>query len=122
MHPHARITAGTISLAQHGGGMPTTAAEEASSGFQRAVNPFSIHAAGGGRLTYRVHAPERWGDVHAEASFYFGIPKTGHVVDRQSLPLATDMLVVMGPPEGVQVAFGWSGDGGRSSFDVDIRI
>ncbi|MBT3380207.1 MAG: hypothetical protein HN742_43275 [Lentisphaerae bacterium] len=109
VHPYARITAGTVELSQRGGGMPTTAAEEADYSFQRAVNPFALHASDSGRLTYNVHSPTHWGDVHVEACFYFGIPKTGPVVDRGSLPTDTDMLVVIGPEDGFQAAFGWSG-------------
>lgn len=120
VHPYARIAAGTVRLAQHGGGMPTTAAEEADFNFQRAVNPFSIHAADGGRLTYRVHAPRHWADTHAEARFYFGIPKTGNVVDRQTVPTDTDMLVVMGPEDGFQAAFGWSG--AEACFVLQTRV
>ena len=108
-HPYARVTGGTVRLAQRGGGMPTTAEEEADPNFQRAVNPFSVHASDGGRLTYRVHSPDRWGNVHVEARFYFGVPKTGHVVDRGSPPADTDLLVAMGPESGPQAAFGWSG-------------
>ena len=109
VHPYARVTAGSVRLAQRGGGMPTTESEVADYDFQRAVNPFAIHAYDGGRLTYRVHAPERWGDAHVEARFYFGVPKTGNVVDRDTVPLNTDMLVVMGPEDGLQASFGWSG-------------
>jgi hypothetical protein len=109
VHPYARITAGTVRLAQRGGGMPATDSELADYNFQRAVNPFAIHLSGGGRLTYRVHAPERWADAHAEARFYFGVPKTGNVVDRGTLPVNTDMLVAMGPEDGGQTSFGWSG-------------
>jgi hypothetical protein len=109
VHPYSRITAGSVRLAQRGGGMPTTEAEVADFNFQRAVNPFAIQASDGGRLTYRVHAPERWGDAHVEARFYFGVPKTGNVVDRGTVPLSTDMLVTMGPEDGLQAAFGWSG-------------
>ena len=111
-HPYARVTAGTVTLAQRGGGMATTVGQEADPNFQRAVNPFSVHAADGGQLTYKVHTPTRWGDVHAEACFYFGVPKTGHVIDRDALPTGTDMMLAMGPEDGLQVAFGWSGAAG----------
>lgn len=117
-HPYARVTAGAVTLAQRGGGMPTTPEEEADPNFQRAANPFSIHASENGRLTYRVHAAGRWGDTHAEACFYFGIPKTGPVVDRGSLPTGTDLLVAMGPEDGVQVAFGWLGSEGCFALQV----
>ena len=110
LHPYARITAGTVHLAQHGGGMPSNSTEEADPNFQRAVNAFSVQASNGGRLTYCVHSPRQWGDVHAEARFYFGIPKTGHVIDRNTRPTGTDMLVVMGAEGGLQAAFGWFGN------------
>ncbi|MBN2451477.1 MAG: hypothetical protein JXR77_13885 [Lentisphaeria bacterium] len=108
-HPYSRITAGSVRLAQHGGGMPVSDSEKADPTFQRAVNPFSVCASDGGTLTYVTPGADRWGDVHAEARFYFGVPKTGDVVDRQTLPVDTDMLVVQGADEGAQVAFGWSG-------------
>ncbi len=110
VHPYAKVTDGEVSLAQRGGGMATTSEEMANASFQRAVNPFSIHASAGGRLTYNVPGAARWGDSHAEACFYFGIPKTGPVVDRDTLPAGTDMLVGMGSADGQQVAFGWSGE------------
>lgn len=112
-HPYARITAGTVRLAQRGGGMPSNSAEEADPNFQRAVNAFSVQASNGSRLTYRVHSASQWGDVHAEARFYFGIPRTGRVIDRDTRPTGTDMLVVMGAEDGLQAAFGWSGKEAR---------
>jgi len=111
-HPYARVTAGTVALAQHGGGMAKTVDQEADPSFQRAVNPFSVHASDGGQLTYNVHTPARWGDAHAEACFYFGVPKTGHIIDRATLPTGTDMMLAMGPDGGLQIAFGWSGSAG----------
>ncbi|MBN2451810.1 MAG: hypothetical protein JXR77_15585 [Lentisphaeria bacterium] len=118
-HPHARVTAGAVRLAQRGGGMPSSAAEMADFNVQRAVNPFAVHASDGGRLTYHTPAPERWGDACIEARFYFGIPKTGHVVDRQNLPADSDMLLAMGPRHGLQAAFGWSG--ARGCFVLQAR-
>ena len=109
LHPYSRVTSGAVRLAQRGGGMPTTEAEAADPAFERTVNPFAVYASNHGRLTYNVHGADRWGDVHAEARFYFGIPKTGTVVDRNTLPLETDMFVVQGAADGQQIAFGWSG-------------
>lgn len=110
VHPFSRITGGIVRLAQHGGGMPTTPEQEADPEFGRAVNPFSVFASEQGRLSYNVHGADTWGDVNTEARFYFGKPKTGDVVDTNTLPTGADMLVVQGPADGKQVAFGWSGE------------
>jgi hypothetical protein len=119
LHPYSRVSQGTVLLAQRGGGMPTTAGEEADPDFQRATNPFAVRASNFGRLTYNVHGADRWGDVHTEARFYFGVPRTGNVVDANTLPLNTDMLVVQGETEGRQVAFGWSG--AQRTFVLQMR-
>jgi len=115
----ARVTGGNVRMVQHGGGMPSNAQEKADPGRQRAVNPFSVFAGEHGVLTYDVAAPDRWGDVHAEARFYFGVPKTGNVVDQNTLPVDTDMLVVQGATGGHQVAFGWVGS--RCAFALLAR-
>ena len=101
-----RITSGQWHLAQRGGGMPRDDAEAKDSSVQRAVNPFSVQGSGNGLLTY---GNDEWLNYHAEAYFYFGVPKTGNVVDLQTIPLKTDMLIVQGKPDGNQVAFGWRG-------------
>ena len=104
-----RVSAGVVTLAQHGGGMATSSYQEGDADFERAVNPFSVLAREGGSLSYAVPGAEYGGDVYSEARFYFGVPKTANVVDIDTLPVGTDMLVVQGPQEGVQVAFGWCG-------------
>jgi|GEM_PF-823009 len=108
-HSYCRVNGGTVALAQHGGGMATSTWQEADVDFQRAVNPFSVFARDGGTVSYGVPGAPYWGDVCAEARFYFGVPKTGNVVDVNTLPTDTDMLVVQGPLDGEQVAFGWCG-------------
>ncbi len=108
-HSYCRVSRGSVTLAKHGGGMPTSAWQAADADFQRAVNPFSVFARGGGTLTYTVPGPADWGDVLLEARFYFGVPKTGNVVDLETLPADTDMLVVQGTLDGLQAAFGWRG-------------
>jgi hypothetical protein len=104
-----RVSAGVITLAQHGGGMASTVTQEGDADFQRAVNPFSVFAREHGTLSYAAPGAESWGDVAAEARFYFGLPKTGNVVDMNTLPTETDMLVVQGARDGAQAAFGWCG-------------
>jgi hypothetical protein len=108
-HSYCRVGAGTATLAQHGGGMATSTWQEADANFQRAVNPFSVFTRDGGTVSYLIPGAANWGDVRVEARFYFGLPKTGNVVDINTLPTATDMLVVQGPLDGNQVAFGWCG-------------
>ena len=115
----ARVSGGNVRSVQHGGGMAASDSEEADPSYERAVNPFSVFASGCGTLTYEIPASARWGDVHAEARFYFGAPKTGNVVDQNTLPVKTDMLVVQGAADGHQVAFGWSG--GARTFVLQTR-
>jgi hypothetical protein len=104
-----RVTTGTWTLAQHGGGMPTNAAEERSYDFQRAVNPFTVLGHGPGLLSYGSDQVP-WTHYRCGGRFYFGVPRTaGHVVDVDTVPTATDMCVVQGSSEGLQVAFGWRG-------------
>ena len=102
-----RVSAGTWQLAQRGGGMPRNLGEAYDSSFQRAVNPFAAQGSDDGVLTYG--AGEDWRHYHAEARFYFGVPRTGKVVDVNTVPLDTDMLVVQGELSGNQVGFGWLG-------------
>ncbi|MBT7161254.1 MAG: hypothetical protein HN904_00675 [Victivallales bacterium] len=97
---------GNMALAQHGGGMARDESEMHSYDFQRAANPFSVRGSGGGALVY---GEPTWTEYLAEARFYFGIPKTGHVVDRNTVPTDTDMLVSQGNKDGLQIAFGWVG-------------
>jgi hypothetical protein len=104
-----RVRAGRVTLAQHGGGMASSSYQEADADFERAVNPFSVFAREYGTVSYTVPGAEYGGDVAAEARFYFGVPKTGNVVDINTLPVDTDMLLVQGPLDGEQVAFGWCG-------------
>ena len=101
-----RQVEGNMALAQHGGGMARDESELQSYDFQRAANPFSVRGSGGGALVY---GEPTWTEYLAEARFYFGIPKTGHVVDRNTVPTDTDMLVSQGNKDGLQVAFGWMG-------------
>ncbi len=97
---------GSIALAQHGGGMARSESEVHSYDFQRAVNPFTVRGSGGASLTY---GGDDWAEYAAEARFYFGLPKTDFVVDGNTLPTGTNLLVVQGPEAGLQVGFGWLG-------------
>jgi len=101
-----RVTDGSWELKQRGGGMPTEEEDYHNASFQRAVNPFSIRGEEQGRLTY---GDDDWMNYHAEASFYFGIPRTISWSDAENLPVETDMLIAQGTTNGNQVAFGWSG-------------
>ena len=102
-----RVSAGTWELSQRGGGMPKNLSEAYDSTFQRAVNPFSARGSDHGVLTYG--SGDAWCHYQAEARFYFGVPRTGKVVDVTTVPLQTDMLIVQGGLSGQQVGFGWLG-------------
>lgn len=104
------LKAGEAELYRHGGGMPTSENQQNNPNFQRAVNPFTVRSRDNAVLTFGN--PE-WGQYHAEARFLFGIPRTGNVIDRDTLPTGTDMLVAQGPNDGPQVAFGWRGEKAR---------
>ncbi|MDT8391843.1 MAG: hypothetical protein RRC34_15180 [Lentisphaeria bacterium] len=101
-----RLRRGQWELAQHGGGMATTEYESHSYDFRRAVNPFSLHGQNFGSLAY---GDTDWFNYHAQASFYFGVPRTGEITDQVTVPVDTDMLVAQGDPTGMEVAFGWRG-------------
>ena len=104
--PPCNRMAGEIGLAQHGGGLPRDEAEARSYDFQRAVNPFTVR---GSKRAWLLYGEADWAEYLAEARFYFGIPKTGYLVDANSLPVGADMLVVQGGADGLQVGFGWVG-------------
>ncbi len=106
---NCRITAGSVKLSQRGGGMPRNMSEARNAGFQRAVNPFSVVGQDHAVLGYEKDS-SAWTDYLAEARFYFGVPKSGDVVDVNTLPTDTDMLVAQGAQGHNQVAFGWCGD------------
>jgi len=101
-----RVSGGNWGLNQHGGGMPTSEYEAHSSEVERAVNPFTVIGAGSGMLTC---GKNDWFNYHAQARFYFGVPKTGKIVDKQTVPTGTDMMILQGREGGQQVAFGWQG-------------
>lgn len=104
--PPCNRVEGEIALAQHGGGLPRDEEEARSFDFQRAVNPFTVRGSKGAWLLY---GEEDWAEYLAEARFYFGVPKTGLTVDTLTLPTGTDLLVVQGRLDGLQVGFGWVG-------------
>ncbi len=104
--PPCNQVEGELALAQHGGGLARDEAEARSYDFQRAVNPFTVR---GGKGAWLLYGEADWAEYLAEARFYFGIPKTGYVVDANTLPSGTDMLVVQGGADGLQVGFGWVG-------------
>ncbi len=103
---HCRMTAGNWQLRQRGGGMATSEAAATNLSFQRAVNPFAAIGSNHGWLTY---GDASWVDFRGGVSFYFGVPRGDKVTDSQTLPVDTDMLVAVGPPEGTRIAFGWRG-------------
>ncbi|MFZ2655310.1 MAG: DUF6250 domain-containing protein [Victivallales bacterium] len=102
-----RLASGLWHLRQHGGGMATTTDELQNAGFQRAANPFTVVGEQNGQLCF---GDETWFDFHGEARFYFGVPVEGNVVDINTVPVNTDMLIVQGMPDAGQVAFGWRGE------------
>lgn len=95
----AQLISGDWRLHQHGA---EDAADSASLTTLRGHN----HA----RLRY---PGDDWFHYHVEASFYFGLPPEGPVVDQQTLPVETDMLVIQGDPAALEVAFGWQGRSGQ---------
>lgn len=97
---------GVWSLRQRGGGMAPSSALAETHSFQRAVNPFSARGSGNGRLIY---GDSSWLDCAGGASFYLGKPREGEIIDRDWLPVDTDMLVSWGPAAGASVQFGWIG-------------
>jgi len=101
-----RISAGKWQLNQHGGGLPETANAAENAGVQRSVNPFSAVGSDNGLLSY---GSADWFHYHAEAAFYFGIPWLDKVVDRDTVPLQSTMMIVQGELDAAQVGFGWSG-------------
>ena len=105
---NCRVAAGSVKLSQRGGGMPRDAREARNPGHQRAVNPFSVLGSDNAVLSYDKESAA-WTDYRAEARFYFGVPKTNRVVDLDTRPTNTDMLVVQGAHGHNQVAFGWRG-------------
>jgi len=107
---YCRVVAGRVEMAQRGGGMAETAEELRDYQFQRAVNPFSVRCRDDAVLSFRTGGAWRWGDLHVEARFYFGVPKTGDVVDTDTVPTDTDMLAAIGDPAGRLFAFGWRGN------------
>ncbi|MFW5893757.1 MAG: hypothetical protein ACOCUY_01310 [Verrucomicrobiota bacterium] len=104
------LNAGEAELYRHGGGMPTSEKQQNNPNFQRAVNPFTVRTRDNADLTF---GNRDWGQYHAEARFLFGIPRSGNVIDRDTLPTETNMLVTQGPEDGHQVAFGWRGETAR---------
>ncbi|MHC4885990.1 MAG: hypothetical protein ACYTGH_12990, partial [Planctomycetota bacterium] len=100
------LVRGKWRLSQRGGGLAKDRKQTKSYGFRRAVNPFSIRGQDHARLLYGT---TDWFNYYGEARFYFGPPRTGSTTDQRSLPLDTDMLVVQGQGDGVQVGFGWRG-------------
>lgn len=102
-----RTTSGLWQLNKHGGGMPRTEQLARKAGVPRAANPFDVLGSENGMLTHDEY-PLAHG--HVEARFYFGIPRQSKVIDTRTLPLKTDQLVVVGEPNGAQVAFGWRGE------------
>lgn len=111
-----RIESGKWWLRKRGGGMPSTDWQAEQHQFQRAVNPFSARGSGNGCLSY---GDESWLDCRGAASFYFGIPRQGHIIDRDSLPVGTDMLLMWGTKTGPCVQFGWFGE--RGAFKIRYR-
>lgn len=104
-----RVVAGQAGLLQHGGGMPTSEQERSDAAFERAVNPFSVQMADRAVIAYDPPGNGLRGDFSMEGRFYFGVPVTGNVVDVNTLPLGTDMLLAASGPDGARVAFGWIG-------------
>lgn len=98
---------GNAELYRHGGGMPRNDGQQRNPSFQRAVNPFTVRTTDHAVLSVGT---ADWRQFHGEARFYFGVPRTGDVIDRNALPVGTDLLVVQGPADGPQVAFGWRGE------------
>jgi hypothetical protein len=111
-----RIEGGRWWLRKRGGGMPTSALQAEEDRFQRAVNPFSARGSDNGRLTY---GDPTWIDCIGAASFYFGLPRDGQVIDRDSLPDNTDMVLLWGAEDGPGVQFGWIGD--SRAFELRYR-
>ncbi len=105
-----KVVAGKWTMRQHGGGLAETEAEIENYSVQRAVNPFSVIGSQSGVLSL---GNRPWFHAHVEARFYFGRPKTGNVVDWNSLPVGTDMMLAQGRLDGRHVAFGWSGSDKR---------
>lgn len=93
-------------LNEHGGGMPTTQTQTRNYNVQRAVNPFSVFGSHSGRLEF---GSPGWINYRAETSFYFGIPRTGNVVDRNTEPDNAKLLLGQGQQKQGEAAFGWVG-------------
>ncbi len=102
-----KIERGTWRLNQHGAGMAETDEDAANVHHPRAVNPFSVIGSNNGILSCQLDPLPH---LAAEARFYFGIPKTTNVVDTMTLPLGTDIQLMLGDPKGAQAAFGWQGE------------
>ena len=101
-----RPISGKWRLNEHGGGMPTTQSQTHNYNVQRAVNPFSVFGSHSGRLEFG--SPD-WVNYRAETSFYFGIPRTGNVVDRNTEPDNAKLLLGQGQQKQGEAAFGWVG-------------
>lgn len=120
-----RATRGGWGLYQRGGGMPSSDGQMANATFQRAVNPFTVRG-----TDYPVLSvgDEAWRQYLGEACFRFGLPQTDEVIDCDTLPVKTDLLVSQGRDDGHQVAFGWHGESGRFALlqraapDEDWRV